>query len=110
MNNIIMPMIKKVIPDLIANDIIDIQPMTGAVGKIHTLRVKYSDDLLPEAKFVLVEESLFAEPGRCVVDVDPEVEQWIKTHAVDQWHAVSIPFGRYVVSEELFVILALRWS
>jgi hypothetical protein len=30
-------------PTVIANDIVGVQPMTGPVGQIHTLRVRYSD-------------------------------------------------------------------
>ena len=30
-------------PTVIANEIVGVQPMTGPVGQIHTLRVRYSD-------------------------------------------------------------------
>ena len=31
-------------PTVIANEIIGVQPMTGPVGQIHTLRVRYADN------------------------------------------------------------------
>jgi hypothetical protein len=40
---IVMPMIRKVLPTLIANEIIGVQPMTGSVGEIHTLPIKKND-------------------------------------------------------------------
>ena len=30
-------------PTVIANELVGVQPMTGPVGQIHTLRVRYSD-------------------------------------------------------------------
>ena len=110
MVSINIPMIKNLNPVVLASQIVGVQPMTGAVGKIHTLKVNSSDDLIPNAKFILIEDSLFAEPGSFVVDADPDVEHWIKTQPADQWVAVSMPFGRYIVTEELYIVLALRWS
>ena len=37
----ILSAIKNVLPTLIANDIIGVQPMTGPIGQIHTLRTRY---------------------------------------------------------------------
>jgi hypothetical protein len=35
--------IRRVMPTVIANELVGVQPMTGPVGQIHTLRVRYSD-------------------------------------------------------------------
>ena len=43
LNRVILPVIRRVMPTVIANDIVGVQPMTGPVGQIHTLRVRYSD-------------------------------------------------------------------
>ena len=43
MNKVILPIIRRVMPTVIANEIIGVQPMTGPVGQIHTLRVRYAD-------------------------------------------------------------------
>lgn len=42
-NKVMLPLIRRVMPTVIANDIMGVQPMTGPVGQIHTLRVRYAD-------------------------------------------------------------------
>lgn len=42
--NVILPIIRRVMPTIIANEIIGVQPMTGPTSQIHTLRVKYNED------------------------------------------------------------------
>lgn len=43
MNKLMLPLIRRVMPTVIANEIMGVQPMTGPVGQIHTLRVRYAD-------------------------------------------------------------------
>jgi hypothetical protein len=43
LNKVILPVIRRVMPTVIANEIIGVQPMTSPVAQIHTLRVRYSD-------------------------------------------------------------------
>ena len=43
LNRVILPIIRRVMPTVIANEIIGVQPMTGPVAQIHTLRVRYAD-------------------------------------------------------------------
>ena len=45
LNRVILPVIRRVMPTVIANELVGVQPMTGPVGQIHTLRVRYSDSL-----------------------------------------------------------------
>lgn len=42
-NKVMLPLIRRVMPSVIANEILGVQPMTGPVGQIHTLRVRYAD-------------------------------------------------------------------
>lgn len=44
MNKVILPVLRRVMPTVIANEIIGVQPMTGPVAQIHTLRVRYADN------------------------------------------------------------------
>jgi hypothetical protein len=44
LNRVILPVIRRVMPTVIANELVGVQPMTGPVGQIHTLRVRYSDN------------------------------------------------------------------
>ena len=43
LNKVMLPLIRRVMPTVIANEILGVQPMTGPVGQIHTLRVRYAD-------------------------------------------------------------------
>ncbi len=43
LNKVILPVIRRVMPTVIANELVGVQPMQGPVGQIHTLRVRYSE-------------------------------------------------------------------
>jgi hypothetical protein len=49
LNRVILPVIRRVMPTVIANELIGVQPMTGPVGQIHTLRVRYAQNLTDES-------------------------------------------------------------
>jgi hypothetical protein len=49
LNRVILPVIRRVMPTVIANELVGVQPMTGPVGQIHTLRVRYSDNFTGSA-------------------------------------------------------------
>ena len=49
LNRVILPVIRRVMPTVIANELVGVQPMTGPVGQIHTLRVRYANNLGPYA-------------------------------------------------------------
>ena len=49
LNRVILPVIRRVMPTVIANELVGVQPMTGPVGQIHTLRVRYSDTVANSA-------------------------------------------------------------
>ena len=42
LNKVILPVIRRVMPTVICNEIIGVQPMTGPVGQISTMRVRYA--------------------------------------------------------------------
>jgi hypothetical protein len=46
LNRVILPVIRRVMPTVIANELVGVQPMTGPVGQIHTLRVRYANSLI----------------------------------------------------------------
>jgi hypothetical protein len=103
-------LIRKVTPNIIANDICDVQPMTGPTGKIHTLRVRYPD-AVKMREFELVDDDNFTQEGWCLIDVSYTVADWIITNPVGQWIAVeSHREPRYIITEELFTMLALRFG
>ena len=45
LNKVMLPLIRRVMPTIIANEIIGVQPMTGPVGQISTLRTVYSNNV-----------------------------------------------------------------
>jgi len=49
LNRVILPVIRRVMPTVIANELVGVQPMTGPVAKIHTLRVRYADTVTSTA-------------------------------------------------------------
>jgi hypothetical protein len=62
LNRVILPVIRRVMPTVIANELVGVQPMTGPVGQIHTLRVRYastmSDTSLAATSTVAGDEAL----------------------------------------------------
>jgi hypothetical protein len=51
LNRVILPVIRRVMPTVIANEIVGVQPMTGPVAQIHTLRVRYADNMTDSSGF-----------------------------------------------------------
>ena len=45
LNRVILPVIRRVMPTVIANELVGVQPMTGPVGQIRTLRVRYASTM-----------------------------------------------------------------
>ena len=58
LNRVILPVIRRVMPTVIANEIVGVQPMTGPVGQIHTLRIRYADTSSGTTATVPGEEAL----------------------------------------------------
>jgi len=44
LNRVILPVIRRVMPTVIANELVGVQPLTGPVGQINTLRVRYAEN------------------------------------------------------------------
>jgi hypothetical protein len=49
LNRVILPVIRRVMPTVIANELVGVQPMTGPVGQIHTLRVRYANTMTDQS-------------------------------------------------------------
>jgi len=58
LNRVILPVIRRVMPTVIANEIVGVQPMTGPVGQIHTLRIRYADTVESGTSATAGEEAL----------------------------------------------------
>lgn len=44
LNKVILPIMRRVMPNVIANDILGVQPLPGPVAQIHTMRYVYSEN------------------------------------------------------------------
>jgi len=51
LSRVMLPVIRRTMPTVIANEIIGVQPMTGPVHQIHTLRMKYASTVTPTAAY-----------------------------------------------------------
>lgn len=49
LNKVLLPIIRRAMPSLLAQEIIGVQPMTGPVASLHTLNVKYPEPKPPRA-------------------------------------------------------------
>lgn len=67
MPNVVMPMLRRIFPDLIANELVGVQPMNGPVGIALALRAQYNQDawnagILGDGTFALSDEIGFDSP------------------------------------------------
>lgn len=59
-NKVILPLIRRVVPSVIANEIMGVVPMTGPVGQINTLRVQYGETVPADASGVIAGQEVFS--------------------------------------------------
>jgi hypothetical protein len=116
--SILIPMIRKVFPTMIANQIVGVQPMTAPTGQIHTLRTSYA----PRPKFTVLSErkrwTILTSVATwytvsCGIDVrnwimetfpDDEHTLWQENQDQDVFHCVV------EIHEKVFNFLKLKWS
>ena len=97
---ILLPMIRKVMPSVIAQDIVGVQPM----------------DLTPPKWERASDHSHLAIPdGYIHINVNREIAQWIEEQPLDQWKHGELGrlagfYDSFIVSEQLLSWLILRWS
>jgi hypothetical protein len=51
LRKIMIPMIRRVIPNAIATELVGVQPMTGPVGLVYSMRLKYQDSIAAPSAF-----------------------------------------------------------
>jgi hypothetical protein len=118
MNKVLLPMIRQVWPTILAQQIIGVQPMTGPVGEIFTLRTKY----MPKPKYnfsrakwyeadrALSSDWSFLKYNReqyqwCVEQFGPTPEE---PDAWCRWYVIG---SRYRFRDEQdYIMFTLRWS
>ena len=90
---------------MIASQLVGVQPMTGVTGQIHTLRVRYPDAL----KFAIISGHDLPN-GYCLVEAVPKVASWIEEQDITLWKPFSPDSRRYIISNTLYTLMALRWT
>lgn len=113
--SVILPMIRKTMPNIIANDIIDVQPMTTLSP--YWLNVKNGQGGFSNFALAPNQNECVLYPGEhYAVDVRPKVEEWIKEQPVHMWKYAEetedchSAYSRIIVSGQLYNFLALRWA
>lgn len=96
---ILLPIIRKHMPTLIAQNIVGVQPMN-----------------LTLPRYQIVSDSNTPVPnGYIKIDVRKEISDWIEQQPIYMWKhgepGVMVGFyNRYIISEELLSWLILRWA
>lgn len=97
-SSVLIPMIRKVMPTVIAQDIIGVQPMG-----------------LPKPYVVLENHFPPAPDGHMVIEANFEVSSWIQNQPVYMWKwhddwAAPTGRDRFYISEKLYTLLSLKWA
>ncbi len=112
-----IPMLRKMLPKSMAQDIVGVQPMTKT-NPIFTMK----GDKVGFKNYVLAlnqNECVLYDTPECTyyaVDVRPKVEEWLKEQPIHMWKYAEETEGcqmtctRYIISEELLTWLTLRWT
>ena len=100
--SILIPMIRNVLPTTIAQDIVGVQPMTLPLRMAPPYQIaEQYTEVVPQ--------------GYVVINANREVSQWIEQQPLHHWkhgELTNIPgfWERFIISEELFTWLKLRWQ
>jgi hypothetical protein len=104
-NSVLIPMIRKLAPTILAQEIVGVQPMTG---------VTIPPMMAP--RYQITEQYNEVVPdGYLVIDVNKEVSHWIEEQPIRYWkhgELTNTPgfWDRYIISEQLFTWLKMRWQ
>jgi hypothetical protein len=107
---ILLPIIRRVMPTMIAHQILGVQPMTGSTGSIFgTRRPKFERLNIDQYQ----DDELLVPEGYCVVDVDTQVYRWVSEQPIHLWKVADrLTFShldRMIIADGLYTALALRW-
>lgn len=101
MGKIILPIIKKVMPVLLAKEITDVQ----SIGPV-------------KSYFIQTNHNEEVPDGFLVVDIKWirfEIYEWLERQNPNKWRKSAsnhklLTYIRYIISEDLYTLLVLRWS
>lgn len=79
---ILIPMIRRIIPGTIATELVGVQPMTGPVGLVYTLRYRYAD---------AVAGTSHSNPFNLPDAIAAKDEVWGNDSPIRQWYSSGAP-------------------
>lgn len=106
-SKVLIPMVRKMMPGIIAQEIVGVQPMSGVDQEPVRPKFRRVDQ---------VPDGLPPPPdGYITVDVGYEVARWLNDQPIHMWKFCDVPaysmsMERYTVSEQLYTMMALKWS
>lgn len=117
MNKNFLPILRKILPTMMAKDIVGVQPMAGT-NPIFTMK---------DGKVAFKNYTLAPNQNECVlhdtpdctyyaVDVRPVVEEWLLIQPLHMWKYAEetedchFACERYIISEELLTWMTIKWS
>lgn len=105
-------MIRQQLPALVAQDIASVQPITSTFGGLFNTKID-------RRKFFVVDQTVDKLPappkGYLVVDALGEVGRWIEQQPIHMWKYGDVPaysgaMDRWIISEQLYTLMALKWT
>lgn len=115
--NILIPLIRKMMPQILANDIVGVQPMTGNTGQVFKMNVEFAPLVSFEIVTPINKNSIPVPPdGFVIVNVRHDVSLWIQEQPPYMWKSYDfkvdyrIGMSCYMISEQLYTLMALKWA
>lgn len=96
----LLPLIRKILPDVIAQEIISVQPMISPVAP----------------PYVILENHFPPAPeGHLIIEANFEISSWIQNQPIHMWkwhEDWAAPPGkdRFYISKKLYTLLSLKWT
>ena len=116
MKKVLIPLIRKLKPQTFAQDLVGVQPMTIPTASVFSM----GSDNVSFKNFVVAEnqnECVLYAGNHVAVDVKTrDVAEWLEQQPVHLWkyaeetEGCHFAFIRYIIDEQLFTLLSLKWS
>ena len=93
-------------------DIVGVQPMSASASQIFNIRH------ITTPKYYIVDPTIDKLPkpprGYITIEANMEISRWIESQPLYMWRQGDVPayiplYDRFMISEELFTLLALKW-
>lgn len=102
-------------PQMIAQELVGVQPMTAAAGKAFTMNAEYWR-IRP---FIVVEDQSECKQylgDLVVIDANPKTTQWILDQPAHMWKPASsssdvrLAYTRFIIDKKLLTLMALTFD